>query len=411
MINKIKSLNYSLIDQAIVSGSNFLCSLIIVKLIGLNDFGVFSTCWIILLFISTICVSSIISPMMAIIPHRKITEEYFGSILLFQLVFSLGALIVSFFLCLLYFKISEFAISIKTILFFSFCVLFHHFQEFFRKYFFAIKNFKNAVIIDSITYLLRLSLLLCFLAYNVYLKLNIVFLIYLITSFFGSVYGIYKYRFNIDISSLKEDYVAHLNISRWLIPSGLLKWASVNLFLVSASILLGPVSLGIIKLSQNIVAVYNLVLLGLENFIPLEAGKVYANLGLDGLIHYVKKITVNGLIFTFIFAILLVIFSNVIIEFVYGKDFIRYSSILYWFSSFLVFMYLISIINIFLITINKTKITFKGYIYTSIFSLTIFYPLIQFFETTGVLLGMFCSYSFLLLMLLRLIKKNIHLWN
>lgn len=411
LIKKFKSINYSMIDQAIVSCSNFLCSLIIVKLIGLNEFGLFSTFWLILLFISSISVSIIISPMMAIVPQRSNTIKYFGSLFIFQSAFSVGGFLFSFFLCLLYSIFSEFSISIKTVFCFSLCVLFHHFQEFFRKYFFANKQFINAILVDSITYLLRVCLLLSLMGYQVTVDLDIVFLVYLATSFLGCLFGFYSYEFKITPIDVKQDYLAHIAISKWLIPSGLLKWTSVNLFLVTSSILLGPASLGIIKLSQNIVAVYNLFLLGLDNFIPLESAKIYVKDGIDGLISYMRKIAVYGLAFTVVFGGLLILFSNKIIGLFYGASFVKYSTILYWFSSFLVFIFLNSLINIFLITINKTKITFKGYIYTSVFSLVIFYPLIHFFNITGVLIGILCSHSFLLITFKRLIKKNIHLWS
>ena len=405
-LDKLKALNFSLIDQIITSGSNFFGTLIIVKLLGLNVFGIFSAFWILLLFISTIFVSSIISPMMAIIPGCQNIKKYIGSLLIFQLVFSFGAFIVSFLIALFYFKISAIETPIKTTVIFSFCVLFHHLQEFFRKYFFAMKVFLNAIIIDSITYLIRFILLFILFYLENDTGLNTVFLIYLSTSLLGSIYGICKYKFEIDSSCIKKDYILHLNISKWLIPSGLLKWSSTNLFLVSTSILLGPVSLGIIKLSQNIISVYNLFLLGLENFIPLETARVYSHSGLASLLTYIKKVALNGVIFTLVFGGLVALFSSTIIEVTYGENFTQYSYILYWFASCLIFMYLNSIINIFLITINKTKITFQSYVYTSFFSCIIFYPLIYYFEITGVLAGMFCSYVFLVLISLKQINKN-----
>ena len=411
MLKKQKSLNYSIIDQAIVSGSNFLCALIIVKLIGLKNFGIFSTCWIILLFISTIFVSSIVSPMMAIVTKQEDIKRYFGSLLIFQLVFSSIGFVFAFLIGLIYFKISEFYFPTKIVFFFSLCVFFHHFQEFFRKYFFATKNFNDAIIIDCITYLTRLSLFFFLLSTNTLIELDEIFLLYLSTSFLGSIYGMIKYKFKIDFSFLKIDFKSHLEISMWLVPSGLLKWTSINLFLIAASVMLGPIALGVIKLSQNIVSIYNLFLLGLENFIPLEAGKVYTNKGISQLIKYLKQIAFNGFIFTTLLGLILSVFSKQIIKLIYGESFVNYNHILYWFSSFLLFLFLNLLINIFLITVNKTRIIFKNYIITSIFSLTSFYPLIYYLGINGVLLGMLCSYVVLSVLYFIFIKKQIHTWK
>tara|TARA_B110000902_G_scaffold14773_1_gene17517 strand:- start:3568 stop:4872 length:1305 start_codon:yes stop_codon:yes gene_type:complete len=411
MLKRLKSLNYSIIDQAIVSGSNFLCALLIVKLIGLNNFGIFSTCWIILLFISTIFVSSIVSPMMAIVPKRENIKKYFGSLLVFQLIFSCIGFAFAFLICSLYFKTLGFNFPVKIALFFSLCVFFHHFQEFFRKYFFSIKSFKEAILIDSFTYLIRLFLFSILLLTDTHIELDKVFLLYLSTSFLGTLYGVIKYKFTIDSSFFKEDFNSHLEISKWLVPSGLLKWTSVNLFLMAGSIILGPIALGIIKLSQNITSVYNLFLLGLENFIPLEAGKIYVSKGIVGLRTYLKKVAIYGSIFTLFLGLILSVFSKPIIKIVYGETFVNYNHILYWFSSFLLFMFFNLIINVFLITINKTRIIFKSYIVASIFSLGSFFPLIHYFGIKGVMLGMLSSYIVLSLSYFIFTKKQIHTWK
>ena len=80
MIRKLinyKSLNYSLLDQALVSGSNFLSTIIIARILGLHDFGIFATLWIILLFINSLHVSTIVFPMMSLVPKQKKLKNYY----------------------------------------------------------------------------------------------------------------------------------------------------------------------------------------------------------------------------------------------------------------------------------------------------------------------------------------------
>jgi O-antigen/teichoic acid export membrane protein len=402
---KLRGLNYGLTDQAITSGSNFFCALLLVKILGLTEFGIFSTLWIILLFISTINVNTVISPMMAIFPGHQEKQKYNGSLLIFQLSFSLTAFLLSFIVAIIYLKsVGAFSL-IKTALLFSICVFLHHFQEYFRKHFFATKRFSSAIIIDSLTYLIRLFLIVSLVGLKINMDLSYVFLIYSSTSFLGVFYGISKYKFKTEKEFIKKDFHAHLIISKWLAPSGILKWSSINVFTFSSSIILGPTSIGIIKLSQNIASSYNLFLLGLENIIPLEAAVAYSKGGLNSLVTYLKKTIIYGLVFTILFAVLLVGFSNYLFETIYGKNFIEYSYILNWFASFLFFMYTCSIINIFLITISKTKITFLSYLITSIFSVIIFYPLIYYFEIRGVLIGMLASYGFLLTVFSNQLKR------
>ncbi|HIP33338.1 MAG TPA: hypothetical protein EYG89_01070 [Bacteroidia bacterium] len=404
ILYKLKSLNYSLIDQAIVSGSNFLSSILILKLISLKDFGIFATCWMFLLFFSTIYITSIISPMMAILPKRKERYKYFGSLIVFQLVFISIAFFASVIFSFFYFTWTEIDFSYQTVLYFSLTTLFYHFQDFFRKYFFAVKEYRNALLIDSITYLLRFLIIVYFLIYIKNTTLTHVFLIYFITAFLGFIIGLLNFKYTLDLTSIKRDTIDHYKISKWLLPSGILKWTSVNLYLVASSFILGPISIGIIKLGQNITSVYNLFLLGLDNFVPIESGEKYAEKGGGKLVMYLKKIMIYGIVGTLFLGGLISLFSEEIIENIYKKDFIQYNYILYWFSGFFIFMLINSITQIFLVTINKTKVIFKGYVIASIVSLLIFYPLISQFEILGTLFGILISY--IILIGIRLININ-----
>jgi O-antigen/teichoic acid export membrane protein len=212
----------------------------------------------------------------------------------------------------------------------------------------------------------------------------------------GGIIGFVKFKFKLDLSKLKNDFKEHLKIAKWLLPSGILKWTSVNLFLVASSFILGPISIGIIKLGQNITSIYNLFLLGLDNFVPIEAGEIFVKKGGNALVSYLKKITFYGLIFTIILGLFISFFSKQIIEIVYHNKYIEFHYILYWFSGFFIFMLLNSITQIFFVTIHKTKIVFKGYVLASMVSLVIFYPLISKFKIYGVLLGILISYIILI---------------
>ena len=52
------------IDQAIVSGSNFLISILVLRFIGIENFGIFSFIWLLLLFINSVQLAYIISPLL-----------------------------------------------------------------------------------------------------------------------------------------------------------------------------------------------------------------------------------------------------------------------------------------------------------------------------------------------------------
>src|SRR5271163_675420 len=81
---------FALTDQAIVSGSNFITTMILARGLSLAEFGKYSLLWMFILFGVNIQMASIIAPMMSIGPiQRRMSEgSYLGSILSFQIVFA-----------------------------------------------------------------------------------------------------------------------------------------------------------------------------------------------------------------------------------------------------------------------------------------------------------------------------------
>src|SRR5271154_5499504 len=80
---------FALTDQAIVSGSNFLTTMILARGLSLAEFGKYSLLWMVILFGANIQMASIIAPMMSIGPIQKRISEssYLGSIFSFQIAF------------------------------------------------------------------------------------------------------------------------------------------------------------------------------------------------------------------------------------------------------------------------------------------------------------------------------------
>src|SRR5271170_4118156 len=81
----------ALLDQALVSGSNFLTNVMLARALGVSDYGVFGLAWIAVLFVNSLQWAFIVSPMMSIGPKQEAHErpEYFGSVLLQEIGFAI----------------------------------------------------------------------------------------------------------------------------------------------------------------------------------------------------------------------------------------------------------------------------------------------------------------------------------
>ena len=93
-INDKKTL--TLIDQVIVSGSNFLSSILILRYLGIKEFGIFSFFWLIILFIYSIQQSLIISPLFSNSPKYKNSNLniFYGNIFIQQIILIILTLLI-----------------------------------------------------------------------------------------------------------------------------------------------------------------------------------------------------------------------------------------------------------------------------------------------------------------------------
>ena len=67
--------NWALIDQAVVSGGNFITTLFIARGLGIDEFGRFTLAWMVVLFTASLHAASIAAPMMAIGPKQEPEDE------------------------------------------------------------------------------------------------------------------------------------------------------------------------------------------------------------------------------------------------------------------------------------------------------------------------------------------------
>lgn len=397
LFTKNNSVNYSFIDQILVSGTNFLSTIIIARVLSLYDFGLFASLWLILLFMNSLHSALIVFPMMTLAPKQKDLKRYFGSLLTLQLLFLLVGFFVTYFLAVCYLQLIESTISPSILLLFSLTVVLYHAQDFFRRYFFIKQYFKDVLLLDGMTYFLRLLILAFYIFYSIPISLEDIFIIFSATFLLGSLFGMYRYKYILDYNNIKCDLIQNWQLAKWLLPSGLMQWTSINAFLLGASFILGPIAIGIIRLGQNVAQVFNLILQAMENFIPIESSRIYQEKGYGGLLAYLRKICLMGGFLSMIIAIIMVTFSKQLFFLLYGEEYTQYSYILFWYSGILLFMFLLPIVRILLRTIEKTKIWFQAYLFTSIYSILILYPLIYRYQINGVLFGVLTSYMLLIL--------------
>jgi len=384
-LKKYSHVNWALADQSVVSGSNFLTGILLARYLGLEEFGIFSLVWTAVLFVNSLQMSMIISPMMSI-GSKKSNEEspyYFGAVFLQQLIFSIISFVILF-LAVKYsgkifphWGIKNLALPLASV------TLAFQLQDFMRRYFFLRNRAKAAFISDCIRYFIQLIMLIWFFQI---IKLDSAASLWIIAS--ASLISIIIGFFFLDALIIKLDVVIsvtkqHFFFSNWLVGSSILQWVSGNLFIIVAGISLGPIAVGALKAVQNIMGLTHILFQAFENFVPVRAGSHYVQGGLDALVTYLYKVAFSISFITAAIVILFIIFPEFWLDLFYGEEYLPYAYLVSWFAIAYFIVSLALPLRYGLRTIERTKEIFFSNLAGTLITVLFIFPLINNFGIIG----------------------------
>jgi len=380
-----------LADQLQVSGSNFLMGILIARFLGISIFGVYGICYMGFYFCISIQQAFFTIPMFSLGPQKdkNVLQEYLSSLFFMNLIFTFSLafccyLILQFYSFNPVWQLKELSliISIQLALMLTY--------DFVRRYFLVKSRIVLVFIFDFISYFLPLFL---FLFSNlIVIKLTSVFYTIsglLFISIFSALFFIKLKRPS--ISLYRNVFIEHFIYSKWLLGRAFLSWFSGNFFLIAGAQLLGPVALGAIRMGQNINGIVNVVLLSFENRTPISAAKIFSENGLSALNLYLKNVGIKAFSFCFINGLLVIIFSDFIVEKLYGKEFLDYSYILIWYGVFNLFMSISMVYRFALLTLKNTSHVFIANVLSAILGFVFAYPMINLWGIYGLLVGLLLS--------------------
>jgi O-antigen/teichoic acid export membrane protein len=388
-IQKHQTLHLTMLDQAIVSGVNFVTGILLAKVMGVEAYGLFTLLWMAILFINSFQIAFIISPMMSIAPKQGPAQEpgYYGAVWAQQFIFcavstialALGLLGASWFL-----KQPGWGALLGPLIAVS--VAFQM-QEFIRRYFFTRKTAQDALINDSISYLGQL-IVLVLLSQQSVLTVERLLWVIAITSLIAFLVGLpsigsVSFRW----TDFQEVFKRHLHFSKWLAASNLMTWLSGNLLLIVAGATLGTMAVGILKSCQNIIAVTHILFNALGNIVPVRAGRILAMNHLPDMERYLKKVALFGFSATALLALPALLIPDQLLQLMYGPKLGGQGAILMIYAILYLIMFCNQILTMALRTLEITSPIFIGYCLTALISVAIAYPLCQFAGTIGVVCG------------------------
>lgn len=400
---KLSNKHIILADQALFSGTNFLMTLIIARLLGVSEFGVYAGIVLVIHLLVSGISAWIIQPFQ-VFYHNKNQDarEYTSFVFLSQLILSLFVVASVVLIASLFYEFSLWSAV------FALGFIFHDFG---RKYLLATNEVRKTFILDilvSIGFFMVIAAFY-FLANH---QLSSLFL-YLSLAYVAPF--IYTWTVSnmqmLSVSAFKTYLPKHLNEGKWLFMSALTQWWSGNLFVVASGLYLGAAALGALRLAQSLMGVLNIILQSFENYVlPQTAAKLQdgLSLGTDYLVDLTRK---AALLFLPIL-MLSFLFSFQIMEIAGGKDFSEYDYALKGLSILYFFVFVSQPIRLMIRAMLLNQHFFVGYLISLAMALLLSNWLLSEYALMGAIIGLIAS-QFILIVYWSVILhyKSVRLWK
>jgi O-antigen/teichoic acid export membrane protein len=381
---------WALTDQAVVSGTNFLTNVMLIRFMGIREFGVFALAWMSVLFVNSLQTALIVAPMMSIGPKQeeKDRPSYFGAVvfqeivlvfLCFVLVFAALKVSGNFFP---HEGLQQLALPLAVSAFA------YQLQDFVRRYFFATRQSRRAFADDVLSYLAQLPIL--FLLHKAgHLNSAIALWVMAGTSIIGLVPGwLWMEPIEFHREWIGAISRRHWKFSRWLSASSLLQWTSGNLFVLAAPVYYGAAAAGVLKASQNLMGAANVWYLGLENIVPVETARRLRQGGVRFMLAYTRSILFKWGGLTLLFALVMAVAPGFWLRLFYGPEMAQYGYILRLYALLYLIFFVGGPLRAGLQALEYTVPIFWSYLAMTSFAFAFAFPMAKWLGLTGTMLGL-----------------------
>jgi O-antigen/teichoic acid export membrane protein len=384
---------WALSDQGLVSGANFLTNITLARELGIDGFGVFALCWMIVLLMSNLQAALIISPMMSVGPKQEPNHRalYFGAVTAQALCLD-AALSLCVYIGALGFAhyfptwhVGPLAIPL------TFATGAYVLQDYTRRYFFTIGRTRLAMACDALSYLTQLPLLWLLAAHKQLTTQRALWMIGLTSMFSVIVSFFWREELQFSRQMIRSVAHRHWKMARWLAPSSILQWVSLNVFMVSAPVYYGAEAVGALRACQNVVAIAHVWFLGLDNVIPPAAARQLHEGGVDALRRYIWKMLLKWGFLTLGFVALIGVAPSFWLRLIYGASYSQYGYVLRLYGVLYLMIFVGGPLRAGLQAIETTAPLLWSYIAMTVFAAIIAAPMAKKLGLVGVMLGLIAT--------------------
>jgi len=389
-LGRLRREAWALGDQALVSGMNFLTNVLLARLLGMKEFGIFTLAWMAVLFFNSLQMALVISPMMSIGPKQEEHDApvFFSVTLLQQVVMAC----LTFVLIVVGVRASAYFYPRWHIASLAFPLAFVGFawemQEYFRRYFFTVQKAFWAFLSDGISYAGQVAILAVLFWKR---EGDAATALYVIggTSLLAVLFSMFKLPKPVwPGDKLRPIALRNWHFAKWLAACALMQWSSGNFFIVAATWVWGASAAGVFRVAQSLIAVTHVWFQGLENVLPATASRLLHFEGRKSMMRYLRGVGTFWGGVTALFAAIVSVAPDFWLKILYGGAYVGYGYILRWYAILYLIMFANLVLRAGLRAVERTRPIFWSYVATTTISLLTAVPLARHWSLTGTMFGM-----------------------
>lgn len=379
----------TLLDQVVVSGSNFATGILLVRGLGLAEFGKFTVAYAILLLANSVQLSFISSPMLTLGSLCSTPEEtraFVRGMYGVQLAFCAVASLLAAVAALGYILLHPGAVPLTFVLAFTVAVVFFLMQDWLRRYYFTIGKAGVSVWNDAISYVGQL-VLLCLLLWMRRLTVETAFWAIALTSALAFGIGVVMARLSSTVAETREAWRQARGISLDLGIANQLQWLVYQgAMLVGASVV-GPQAAGGVRATQNVIGPVNVAFQAMENIVPIRAAEEMRRGGIRQASRFLFRFGVTGFVALLVVFFTTSLFSAKFLAFFYGHQLRHYSTVLNLQMLYFLLAWPVRQLSFLFRTIRKTSPILIASIVAAMLSMLLIYPLVRHWDALGIVMA------------------------
>jgi O-antigen/teichoic acid export membrane protein len=379
----------TILDQVIVSGSNFVTGILLVRGLGLVEFGRFTIAYAVLLLANSIQLSFIASPMITLgglcpsaDERRRFARGMFGVQIMFCGIVSALALAGT----MIYMTVQRQGSAAPFLVPFLAAVIAFLMQDWLRRYYFTVGKAAATLWNDAISYGGQL-VVLCLLWKWHGLTIDSALWAIAITSGTAFAAGAVIERLGCTAGETRDAWQWARKISIDLGLSNQLQWLVYQGAMLVGAGVVGAEAAGGVRATQNILGPVNVAYQAMENLVPLKAAEEMRKGGIERASAFLMRFGLKGFVCLVVFFATAAVFSGRFLQFFYGRQLHAYAAVLDLQMLYFLLAWPLRQLSFLFRTITRTRPILLASCVAALVSLTLVYPCVRSYGAAGIMVA------------------------